>query len=88
MPKSPIEPFRRTVPGSLNLRNANIAEYHVPVNADMHDIKVNFVDEPDDSNRPGIKAWARLASSASLLRSPMLSFTRQEARTRSADHAR
>ena len=35
--------------------NANIAEYHVPVNADIHDIKVIFVDEPDDSNRLGVK---------------------------------
>ena len=31
------------------IMNANIAEYHVPVNADIHDIKVIFVDEPDDS---------------------------------------
>ncbi|MGH6737650.1 MAG: xanthine dehydrogenase family protein molybdopterin-binding subunit, partial [Bradyrhizobium sp.] len=29
--------------------NANIAEYHVPVNADVHDIKVIFVDEPDNT---------------------------------------
>ncbi len=35
--------------------NANIAEYHVPVNADVHDIKVILVDEPDDSNPLGIK---------------------------------
>jgi len=35
--------------------NANMAEYHVPVNADVHDIKVIFVDEPDDSNPLGIK---------------------------------
>ena len=36
--------------------NANIAEYHVPVNADIHDIKVIFVDEPDDIINPlGIK---------------------------------
>src|SRR6516164_9625988 len=28
--------------------NANIAEYHVPVNADVHEIKVIFVEEPDD----------------------------------------
>ena len=32
--------------------NANIAEYHVPVNADVHDIKVIFVDEPDDIVNP------------------------------------
>ena len=35
--------------------NANIAEYHVPVHADIHDIKVIFVDEPDDSNALGLK---------------------------------
>jgi xanthine dehydrogenase YagR molybdenum-binding subunit len=35
--------------------NANIAEYHVPVNADVHDIRVIFVDEPDDSNPLGVK---------------------------------
>jgi xanthine dehydrogenase YagR molybdenum-binding subunit len=36
--------------------NANIAEYHVPVNADVHDIQVIFVEEPDDIVNPlGIK---------------------------------
>ena len=36
--------------------NANIAEYHVPVNADVHDIKVIFVDERDETINPlGIK---------------------------------
>jgi len=37
------------------IMNANFAEYHVPVNADVHDIKVVFVDEADDSNPLGIK---------------------------------
>jgi len=38
------------------IMNANIAEYHVPVNADVHDIKVIFVDEPDNIINPlGIK---------------------------------
>jgi xanthine dehydrogenase YagR molybdenum-binding subunit len=37
------------------IMNANIAEYHVPVNADVHDVKVIFVDEADDSNPLGIK---------------------------------
>ena len=32
--------------------NANIAEYHVPVHADIHDIKVIFVDEPDSIINP------------------------------------
>src|SRR5262249_12325522 len=40
--------------------NANIAEYHVPVNADIHDIRVIFVDEPDDSNRFGIKGLGEI----------------------------
>jgi xanthine dehydrogenase YagR molybdenum-binding subunit len=36
--------------------NANIAEYHVPVNADVHDIEVIFVEEPDALVNPmGIK---------------------------------
>jgi xanthine dehydrogenase YagR molybdenum-binding subunit len=36
--------------------NANIAEYHVPVNADVLDIQVIFVDEPDEIINPlGIK---------------------------------
>src|SRR6266480_279246 len=38
------------------IMNANIAEYHVPVNADVHEIEVIFVDEPDDIVNPlGIK---------------------------------
>jgi xanthine dehydrogenase YagR molybdenum-binding subunit len=38
------------------IMNANIAEYHVPVNADVRDIKVIFVDEPDDIINPlGVK---------------------------------
>src|SRR3984957_12657846 len=38
------------------IMNANIAEYHVPVNADVHDIEIIFVDEPDDIVNPlGIK---------------------------------
>ncbi|MFL6798026.1 MAG: xanthine dehydrogenase family protein molybdopterin-binding subunit [Xanthobacteraceae bacterium] len=36
--------------------NANMAEYHVPVNADVQDIKVIFVEEPDSIVNPlGIK---------------------------------
>jgi xanthine dehydrogenase YagR molybdenum-binding subunit len=41
--------------------NANIAEYHVPVNADVHDIKVIFVDEPDETVNPlGIKGLGEI----------------------------
>src|SRR3954451_15493167 len=36
--------------------NANIADYHVPLNADVHDIQVIFVEEPDETINPlGIK---------------------------------
>jgi len=43
------------------IMNANIAEYHVPVNADVQDIKVIFVDEPDDIINPlGIKGLGEI----------------------------
>jgi xanthine dehydrogenase YagR molybdenum-binding subunit len=43
------------------IMNANIAEYHVPVNADVHDIKIIFVDEPDDIVNPlGIKGLGEI----------------------------
>jgi xanthine dehydrogenase YagR molybdenum-binding subunit len=42
------------------IMNANIAEYHVPVHADIHDIKVIFVDELDDSNPLGIKGLGEI----------------------------
>jgi len=43
------------------IMNTNIAEYHVPVNADVHDIEVIFVDEPDDIVNPlGIKGLGEI----------------------------
>lgn len=43
------------------IMNANIAEYHVPVNADVHDIEVIFVDEPDTMVNPlGIKGLGEI----------------------------
>ena len=43
------------------IMNANIAEYHVPVNVDVHDIKVIFVDEPDEIINPlGIKGLGEI----------------------------
>jgi xanthine dehydrogenase YagR molybdenum-binding subunit len=43
------------------IMNANIAEYHVPVNADVHDIQVIFVDESDDIVNPlGIKGLGEI----------------------------
>jgi xanthine dehydrogenase YagR molybdenum-binding subunit len=36
--------------------NANLADYHVPANADIYDIEVVFVDEHDDKVSPlGVK---------------------------------
>jgi xanthine dehydrogenase YagR molybdenum-binding subunit len=40
--------------------NANIAEYLVPVHADVEDIKVIFVDERDDSNPLGVKGLGEI----------------------------
>lgn len=43
------------------IMNANIAEYHIPVNADIHDIDVIFVDEPDERiNRLGVKGLGEI----------------------------
>ncbi|WP_456634296.1 xanthine dehydrogenase family protein molybdopterin-binding subunit [Bradyrhizobium sp. USDA 10063] len=41
--------------------NHDIAEYHVPVNADIHDIEVIFIDEPDELINPlGIKGLGEI----------------------------
>ena len=43
------------------IMNANIVEYHIPVNADVHDIDVIFVDEQDDIVNPlGIKGLGEI----------------------------
>lgn len=43
------------------IMNANIAEYHIPVNADVHDIQVIFVEEPDERiNRLGVKGLGEI----------------------------
>ena len=43
------------------IMNANIAEYHVPVHADVPDVQVIFVDEPDDTINPmGIKGLGEI----------------------------
>lgn len=43
------------------IMNANIAEYHIPVNADIHDIDVIFIDEPDERiNRLGVKGLGEI----------------------------
>ena len=41
--------------------NANLGEYHMPVNADVHDIEVIFVDEPDALVNPmGLKGLGEI----------------------------
>jgi xanthine dehydrogenase YagR molybdenum-binding subunit len=43
------------------IMNADFAEYHVPVHADVHDIDVIFVDEPDKQINPmGIKGLGEI----------------------------
>ena len=42
--------------------NADLGEYHVSVNADIGDIDVSFIDEPDfDANRAGVKGAGEVA---------------------------
>ena len=41
--------------------NHNYAEYHIPVNADVHDIDVIFVEEHDDKASPiGVKGLGEI----------------------------
>ena len=43
------------------IMNHNLGEYHVPVNADIHDIDVIFVDEHDDKVSPlGVKGLGEI----------------------------
>ena len=42
------------------IMNADLAEYAVPVHADIHDIKVIFVEEKDDSNPLGLKGLGEI----------------------------
>ena len=58
----------------------NLADNHVPVNADVHAIDVIFVDEKDEEINPlgGSKASAKSASSEPRRRSPMRSTTPPE----------
>jgi hypothetical protein len=44
--------------------NANFGEYQVPVNADIQDIEVIFVDEPDTINPLGIKGVGEIGMTA------------------------
>ena len=41
--------------------NHNLAEYHIPAHADIHDIEVIFVDEPDAEVTPlGVKGLGEI----------------------------
>ncbi|KQO54035.1 MULTISPECIES: xanthine dehydrogenase family protein molybdopterin-binding subunit [unclassified Methylobacterium] len=40
--------------------NHNLGEYHVPVNADIHDIDVIFVEEEDKANPMGVKGLGEI----------------------------
>jgi xanthine dehydrogenase YagR molybdenum-binding subunit len=41
--------------------NHSLAEYHVPVNADIHDIEVIFVEERDEKTSPiGVKGLGEI----------------------------
>jgi xanthine dehydrogenase YagR molybdenum-binding subunit len=42
------------------IMNANLAEYAMPVHADIHDIQVLFVDEKDDGNPLGLKGLGEI----------------------------
>ena len=70
------------------IMNANIAEYHVPVNADVHDIKVIFVDERGRNINPlGIKGVGRDRHRRRRSRHRQRGLSRdRKARPRPADH--
>ena len=45
------------------IMNHNLAEYHVPVNADVHNIQIVFVAEPDAIVNPiEVKGWEKFES--------------------------
>jgi xanthine dehydrogenase YagR molybdenum-binding subunit len=47
--------------GLGRIMNADIAEYHVPVNADIHDIEMIFVEEKDTLINPlGVKGLGEI----------------------------
>ena len=75
--------------GFGRVMNDNFAEYHVPVNADVDDIEVIFVDEPDQmSTRSGSRASARSASWACRGHGQCDLSCHGQARTRPSDHDR
>jgi len=64
-------------PRSGRVMNANLAEYHVPVNADVPSLEAILVEEHDPHvNALGIKGWAKSESLARPAQSPTRSGTR------------
>jgi hypothetical protein len=59
-----------TDPATGRITNANLADYLLPVNADIPELDVLFVGEPDRFNPIGVKGSARSAWSASPQPSP------------------
>jgi xanthine dehydrogenase YagR molybdenum-binding subunit len=58
------------------IMNHNLAEYHVPAHADVHDIEVIFVDEPDSEVSPlGVKGVGEIGIVGTRPRSPTPSST-------------
>jgi xanthine dehydrogenase YagR molybdenum-binding subunit len=47
--------------GSGRIANATLADYLVPVNADIPDLEVLFVGEPDRFNAAGVKGIGEVA---------------------------
>ena len=71
------------------IMNANIAEYHVPVNADIHDIQVIFVEEPDELVNPmGIKGIGEIGIVGVAAAIANAAYHATGKRVGSADHAR
>ena len=62
-------------PGTGRIANATFGDYLVPVNADVPDIDVIFVGEPDPFNPIGVKGVGEVGSSASPPPSPTPSST-------------
>jgi hypothetical protein len=73
-----------------DVMNVNIAEYYVPVNADVYDIKVIFLDDPDDSNPLGVKGLGEIGivGFAAAIANSVYHATGKKASARPADHAR
>ncbi len=69
--------------------NHNLGEYHVPVNADIHDIQVIFVDEEDRANPLGVKGLGEIGTVGTAAAIANAVFPRhRQAHPPPADHGR